>query len=223
MAGCCSPGGYDDVFGEKQARKDLRRYRRRGLARDALGALRFLRSRGIEGASVLEVGGGVGALQLELLRAGAARTVDVELSRGYERAAAELLAGSGFEDRVERRLGDVVEQPSEPEDAVAMMRVVCCYPDLERLVGAAAGRARRLLVLSYPTDAPLARAVIVVANLVLRLKGSEFRTYVHRHARIHAAAERQGLRLVHRERGAIWHVAGFERVGVPEQPGTMET
>ena len=223
MAGCCSPGGYDDVFGEKQARKDLRRYLRHGLNRDARGALGFLRSRGIQGASVLEVGGGVGAFQLELLRAGAARTVDVELSRAYEGAAGELLAGSGFEDRVERRLGDVVEEPPEPEDAVALIRVVCCYPDPERLVGTAAERARRLLVLTYPPDDALARAVIATLNFFHRLSGTEFRAFAHPHERIHAAAERQGLRLVHRERGAIWHVAGFERVGVPEQPGTMGT
>ena len=223
MAGCCSPGAYDDVFSEKTARKDLRRYRRRGLKRDARRALRFLRSRGIEGATVLEVGGGVGALQLELLQAGAARAVDVELSRGYEAAAAELLAGSGFEDRVERRIGDVVEEPPEPEDAVAMIRVVCCYPDPERLVGAAAERTRRLLVLTYPPDDAIARAVIAAMNLVHRLIGTEFRAFAHPHERIHAAAERRGLRLVHRERGAIWHVAGFERAGAAEQPGTMKT
>jgi magnesium-protoporphyrin O-methyltransferase len=221
MSGCCGSGAYDEIFSEKQARKDLRRYRRRGLAQDARGALGFLRARGIEGASVLEVGGGIGALQLELLRAGAARAVDVELSRGYEAAAAELLAGSGFEDRVERRIGDVVEEPSEPEDAVAMIRVVCCYPDVERLVGAAAAHARRLLVLSYPPDGPLARAVIGTFNLVHRLSGSEFRAFAHPHARIRAAAEAHGLRLVHREHGAIWHVAGYERVGAQEQPGTM--
>ena len=41
--------------------------------------------------TVLEVGGGVGAIQLELLRAGAAGTTNVELSAAYEPYAAELL------------------------------------------------------------------------------------------------------------------------------------
>ena len=219
--GCCSP--YDDVFSGDQARKDLRRYRRRGLARDARAALAFLRSRGLGGATLLEVGGGIGALQLEALRSGAGRAVNVELSQGYEGVAAELLAEAGLAHRVERRMGDVVQEPPEPADAVAMVRVVCCYPDPERLVGTAAERARRLLVLTYPPDDALARAVIATLNFFHRLSGTEFRAFAHPHERIHAAAERHGLRLVHRERGAIWHVAGFERVGVPEQPGTMGT
>ena len=51
FVGCCSHGGYERIFGAKQARKDLRRYRRRGLARDARAAVDFLRSRGVEGAT----------------------------------------------------------------------------------------------------------------------------------------------------------------------------
>lgn len=207
--GCCSPGAFDDVFSERQARKDLRRYRRRGLKRDQRDALAFLRSHGLDGATVLEVGGGVGALQLELLRAGAARAVDVELSPGYEPVAAELLAG--YEDRVERRIGDFAAATGERVDAVVGIRVVCCYPDPERLVGVAAATARRLLVLTFPTDSLVARAVAAGARLILRLAGSEFRPFAYRHARIARAAEAQGLRLVHHRRGLVWHVAGFER------------
>lgn len=210
---CCRPRAYERVFGERAARRDLRRYRRRGLPRDAREGVAFLRSRGVEGRSLLEVGGGIGAVQVELLRAGAGRAVAVELSRGYDGAAAELLAGSGLAGRVERRIGDVVEQELEPADLVVMNRVVCCYPDAERLVGAAAGLAREALVLSFPPEGRLARAASAAMNLLLRLGRQEFRTHIHPHRTIREAAERQGLRLAHRRRGLVWQVAGFARFG----------
>src|ERR671928_2191670 len=105
MARCCTPAGYRKVFGERTARRDLRKYRRRGLDRAARHIVGFLAGRGVEGDSVLEVGGGIGSIQLELLKAGAARTTNVELSPEYEPVAAELFRDDA---RVERRLGDFV-------------------------------------------------------------------------------------------------------------------
>jgi magnesium-protoporphyrin O-methyltransferase len=213
---CCRPRAYERIFGERAAARDLRRYRRRGLPRDAREGVELLRSRGIAGRSVLEVGAGIGAVEVELLRAGAGRAVAVELSHGYDAAAASLLAEHGLEGRVERRIGDVVEEPPGPADLVVMNRVVCCYPDVERLVGTAAGLAREALVLSFPRDGRLARAAVASINLLLRLGRQEFRTYVHPHATIHAAAERQGLRVAHRRPGLVWQVAAFERFPAPE-------
>jgi magnesium-protoporphyrin O-methyltransferase len=214
--GCCRPRAYERIFGEGAARRDLRRYRRRGLPRDAREGVAFLRSRGVEGRSVLEVGAGIGAASVELLRAGAGRAIAVELSRGYDAAAAELLAEHGLDGRVERRIGDVVEEPPEPADLVVMNRVVCCYPDVERLVGTAAGLAREALVLSFPPDGPLARAAVASINLLLRLGRQDFRTYIHSHGTILAVAERQGLRLALRRSGPVWQVAAFERFPAPQ-------
>jgi hypothetical protein len=144
---CCAAKGCDEFFNERFARWLARRYRRRGLDKTARRMVGFLEERGISGRTVLEIGGGIGEIQLELLRAGAERTVNLELSPNYESIARELLREAGFEDRVERRLVDIAEQPAEvaPADAVVMHRVVCCYPDMPKLVGAAADHARRHL------------------------------------------------------------------------------
>jgi hypothetical protein len=206
---CCSRSGYDRVFDERNAQKDLRRYRRRGLKRDSREAVSFLRGRGIDGATVLEVGGGIGAVQRELLDAGAVRAVNVELSHGYEQAAADL--ARGVEARVERRIGDFVAEPVDDADAVVLIRVVCCYPDAERMVGAAADHARRLLVLSFPVDNAVSRTVARVANVFTRRFAGGFQAYVHPHALLRSVAVAHGLRLVERRRGLVWHTAGFER------------
>ena len=106
LMNCCSAKGCDEFFTERVARRDADRYRRSGIDDSARRVVEFVRGHGIEGTSVLEVGGGVGAIQLELLRAGAARAENVELSAAYEPYAAELLQAAGLEERVERRLLD---------------------------------------------------------------------------------------------------------------------
>ncbi|MGB9376129.1 MAG: hypothetical protein WCB04_01300, partial [Mycobacteriales bacterium] len=67
MADCCEPDGYDARFSDRFARRLARRYRRRGLTRSSRAIVSFLSERGIDGASLLEIGGGVGDIQIELL------------------------------------------------------------------------------------------------------------------------------------------------------------
>jgi magnesium-protoporphyrin O-methyltransferase len=210
---CTTPKGYAKLFGGRAARRDVRRYEKDGLDDTGARMVAFLRERGIEGETVLEIGGGIGALQLELLAAGAEGATNLELSPAYEEAARGLLRERGMEERVDRRLGDVVAEPAlaEAADAVLMHRVVCCYPDADALVGAAAERARRHLVMSFPRDRALFRTGARVLNLGFRLLRWDYRTFIHPPAVILAAAERRGLRLAEESRGSIWQVAALER------------
>jgi magnesium-protoporphyrin O-methyltransferase len=210
---CCAPKGYRELFGERAARRDAKRYRRKGLDDTAEEMVEFLRSRGLEHATVLEIGGGVGAIGLELLKGGADRALEVELSPEYERTAAALARENGVEDRVERRLGDVVaEAETVPAaDVVVMHRVVCCYPDVDALVGTAGERARRYLVLSFPRPRRLVRVGVRLVNLWFTLRRWDFRTYLHPPGAIVAAAEREGLRPAFEHTGSIWQVAALER------------
>ena len=211
MTGCCGAGGYERVFGERQARRDLRRYRRKGLPRDAADAVEFLAEHEVR--TVLEVGGGIGAAEIELLRHGAERAVNVELSRGYEDAARTLAREEGLEDAIEWRVGDFVAEAERLEraDAVLLNRVVCCYPDYEALLDAAAGRAQRLVAFTFPRSGRVASAVVAVANLALRLARTDFRAYAHPRAAMLAVAERHGFRLVHERRALVWQTVGLAR------------
>ncbi|MBW3592601.1 MAG: SAM-dependent methyltransferase [Actinobacteria bacterium] len=203
---CCSGHGHADFFSEKTAQRDARRYRRRGL--DAAGErlVGFLRERGVEGATVLEVGGGVGAIQLELLKAGAARATNVELSPAYEEHAAALAREAGLDHRVERRLFDFAARADDVDaaDVVVLHKVVCCYPDYRSLVGAAAARARGDFVLTFPRDEWWTRAGCRAINALQRVRGHAFRAYVHPPIAVLAAAGEEGLRRVRRDRDAVW-------------------
>jgi len=212
MTRCCQ--GVDKVFGERTARRDLRRYRRRGASRPTRVLLEALEREGVDGASVLDIGGGVGAVQHELLEAGAARATAVEASPAYLRAAAEEAERRGTADRVTHRHGDFVELADaiEPADVVTLDRVICCYADMESLVGRSADRARRLYGLVYPRDRWWVAFAIAVANLGMRVSRRDFRAYLHRASAVEAVAHEHGLvpKLM-RHAGPMWQVALYER------------
>jgi hypothetical protein len=191
----------------------VRRYERKGLDDTAERMVGFLRERGIDGASLLEIGGGIGAIQVELLRMGAARATNLELSPEYETAAHELLRERGLGDRVDRRLGDVVSDPelAGPADAVIMHRVVCCYPDYERLLAAAGRSARRLLVFSHPPRNAVSRLFIAAENVVWKILGREYRAFAHPPSEMLEVLERGGLRRSFTHHTLVWQIAGLER------------
>jgi magnesium-protoporphyrin O-methyltransferase len=210
---CCSGKGCDEFFDERVARRDARRYGRKGLDGNARRIVELVRRRRVEGKTVLEVGGGVGAIQLELLQAGAKRTVNVELSPAYEPYAAELLRGNGLDGRAERRLLDFAERAEElePADVVVLHRVICCYPDYETLVAAAADHTRDQLLMTFPRDAWWMRLGLRTINRLQRLRRNAFRVYLHAPAAIVEVASSHGLETATRERGRIWELVSFER------------
>jgi magnesium-protoporphyrin O-methyltransferase len=214
MPECCSPGDLDDIFSESQAESDARAYRRSGLDAESSRIADAVR-RTVQGPfTILEVGGGIGAIQLALLRDGAASAINVELSRSYEPLARELIAEAGLEARVERRVADFVAESAAiaPADAVILQRVVCCYPHATALVEAAAQHARRVLVLTFPVDRWWIRLALPLENVWMRLRGSKFRSFVHRTATVLAAAERHGLHLDERRQGFVWQMLVLTRV-----------
>jgi hypothetical protein len=115
MSSCCDPCGCNDVFGPRFARHLASRYRKRGLDKTAARMVAYLVDRGVEGASVLEIGGGVGDIQLELLAQCASRTTNLELVDAYDADATELAETAGMRDRMIRRQVDIAATPEEVE------------------------------------------------------------------------------------------------------------
>jgi 2-polyprenyl-3-methyl-5-hydroxy-6-metoxy-1,4-benzoquinol methylase len=213
MASCCDPRGCDEFFSSRFAHRMAARYRKRGLDRTAQRMVEFLEERGIAGATVLEIGGGVGEIEIELLQRGALRATNLELSSAYDAEAGRLLAEADLEGRAERRLHDIAVDPEgvEPADVVVLHRVVCCYPDYERLLEAAAGRARRLLVFSYPRRNAISRALLGLQNAAFRITRKQFRTFAHPPGAMLAVLRERGLDRTFAHHGLAWQVAGLER------------
>ena len=192
---------------------EARRYRRGGLDRTSRRIVEFLKTQGVEGRTILEVGGGIGAIQIELLKAGASRAVSVELTPTYEAVAAELLREAGLEGRVDRKVMDFTQSNGEVEmaDVVIMNRVICCYPDMPRLAGAAADHTGRILIMSFPRASWWMRSGLGLANVMLWLTRREFHIFVHPPSKIFETSERHGLAPVLDRRGVLWTVAALRR------------
>jgi SAM-dependent methyltransferase len=225
MPSCCYADEYGDMFSPRQAARTARRYLRRGLRGTARDLADAVLAAGVEDATVLEVGGGVGEIHVDLLRRGAAGATNVELSPGYEAAAAQLLEEAGLGGRVDRRVGDFVDAVGAlaPADVVLLHRVVCCYPDWQALVASATSRTRRVIGLTVPADHRISRLAVRFGNALLRLRGRSFRAYVHPVDRIVAALEEDDFRLVADHRGRVWHTLVAARRHAPAAPGDQGT
>lgn len=216
MTDCCQPA-YAGLFNSRRARKDAKSYRKKGLDGQSAQIVSFLSTQPLDGTTILEVGGGIGAIQLELLKAGADRAVSIELSTEYEPAARELLAEASLEERVDRRVGDFVGMNGDLPiaDAVVLNKVICCYPDMPALLGAACEHARARVVITVPRERWLLRAVMGLANQWFRLRRSAFRAFVHPKQGMIEEATQRGFQLADEQSGRIWNVILFERVKEP--------
>jgi len=210
---CCSPKGYRWVFSERSARGEAKRYRRKGLDSTSRRIVDFIKRQAVENRTVLEVGGGIGAIQIELLKAGAAHATSIELTPTYEEVAAGLVREAGFTDRIDRKVMDFAAAAEQVDtaDIVIMNRVLCCYHDMPKLAGAASDRTRQLLVMSFPRETWWTRVGLKVGNSALRLTRREFQVFLHSPKAILATSEGHGLRTVFDQTGAFWTVAALRR------------
>ena len=213
---CCQCEGIEGLFNQREAAHRLRVYQRKGPTRSTRMLLDALRAAGIEGATLLDIGGGIGAVQLELLASGAASATDVDASTAYLAAAREESARRGFADRVTYRHGNFVELAPTvaAADVVTLDRVICCYHDMPGLVGASASKAQRLYGLVFPRDNWLARVFVAGANMIFWFQRNPFRLFAHHTRDVEAALRTAGLeRRYHRNAGA-WQVAVYQRISI---------
>ena len=212
---CCATGDnpFDRQFDARHAAAKLRAYRQKGPAGRTRALIEALAAGGIDGQTVLDIGGGVGAVHHELLRSGAATAVDVDASHAYISAAREEAERQGHADRVRYLAGDFVALADEvdPADLVTLDRVICCYADMAALVGRSATLARRRYGLVYPRDSWLGRVGVAFENAWFRLSRSPFRVYVHRTADVDAIVAAHGLVKRLRRTTLIWQLAIYER------------
>jgi len=207
------------MFKPRYARKTLKQYRKKGLGALERQMVSSLSSTDLDEGRVLEIGGGIGAIQAELLASGAREGEIVELISAYEPYARELARDKGIETRTRFRVADVLEHPETVSSAaiVVLNRVVCCSADGIRLTALAAGLAERVLILSFPRDRLLVRAVAAAINGVQRLLGRSFRVFLHPRPSLYAAARRQGLEPSRGGRIFAWEFVAFRRAQTARQ------
>jgi SAM-dependent methyltransferase len=201
------------VFSEKDAAQALRRYRQKGPDPTTRILIDAIEREGIAGRTVLDIGGGIGTIQLELLAAGAASTDSVDASPPYVAIARREAARRGLTEQATHRDGDFVTlaEAVPAADVVTLDRMVCCYDDLPALLGRSIEHARRMIGLVYPRDAGWLRAFATVMNTVERLFRRPLRWYIHPERTIDGMLRQAGFERRFLRRNLLWQVALYVR------------
>jgi hypothetical protein len=213
----CDCASHSNVFSERMAEADLRSYLAKGPDRPTRLLLEAIRTEGIAGATVLDIGGGVGAVQLELLAAGATRTESVDASPAFAAVARREAERRGFGERTIHREGDFVTLAPEvpPADVVTLVRAVCCYPAMPALIGRSVGHARRMIGIVYPRDTWWTRIGARLINLGYHVARDSFRIHVHSEAAMDRLVREAGFERRVLRRGPVWQVALYVRTAGP--------
>ena len=210
---CC---GFDEVFNEKLAKREMKRYHRKGPQRASTMLIDAIKSRNPSRSTLLDIGGGIGVIQHELIKAGVDRSVDVDGSKTYIEMAQREADRQGHGERVAFRYGDFVDIADDvaAADIVTLDRVICCYPDMPTLVTRSLSCAKRLYGLIYPRRHVLLRIAGPVFNTILKLRRCPLRFYLHNPAEVDHLVRQAGFTAVTTSTTPLWNVALYERNGV---------
>lgn len=213
---CCQCEGIACHFDTERAQEELGTYREQGPDKTTRMLIDALVSDGVAGMRLLDIGGGVGAIQYALLDAGVESAVAVEASAAYLDAAREEAARRGHEERIEYHQGNFADLAARPDgvapaDIVTLDRVLCCYHNMEALVRRSAERAHHLYGLVYPRDAWWMKISMAVKNVEFRLRRSPFRLYVHPTREVDALLRQHGFEQWYYARTALWQVVVYRR------------
>ncbi len=208
---CCEI--TDNAFSEAEARSELRRYRRKGPAKQTVLLLNAIRSLNLRNAALLDIGGGIGVIHHELLNDVVYEATHVDASSAYLKEAQSESARRGNSERVRFVHADFTDVAAQvPEaDVVTLDRVVCCYPDFRRLLQAAADHSRRALAFTYPRETWFLRIGLGLINFFQRLRRDPFRVFLHPVEEMDALLRREGLERVSRRRLLVWEMALYQR------------
>jgi len=211
---CCEI--TDNTFGEDEAKANLKDYRKRGPANQTKLILEAVRSLGLKGAALLDIGGGIGTIHHELLGDVAREATHVDASSAYLKVATEEAKRRGHDGQVNfihADFTDVAADLSEV-DIVTLDRVVCCYPDFRRLLKSAAGKSRKAIAMTYPRETWYLRMGIAVMNFFQRLRNDPFRVFIHPVNEMEWLLNGEGLQKISVRRLFVWEMALYQRVAV---------
>ena len=211
---CPQCQGVERMFDSGVATRELAEYHRRGPHQTTRLLIDSLDKAGVAGLSLMDIGGGVGVIQHELFKAGVRQATAVDASSAYLRVARQEAERLGLAEKVTYRHGDFVTLADSipPSDVVTLERVICCYPDMRRLVGLSSARAQKYYGVVFPRDAWWLKAGAGVMNAIQKLRRFPFLFYVHPTAEIEAIINGNGLSRRYYRATSIWQVILYARV-----------
>jgi magnesium-protoporphyrin O-methyltransferase len=210
---CCTYEPYDKAFSHERARKELEDYVRTGPMASSRIFLDALEGLPLKGKSVLDIGGGIGAITFELFELGIASSTHVDISRASVDAFRSEVARRSLSERVTSVQGDfaAIGDSAEPADIVVLDKVLCCYPDARSLVEQSADKARQWYVYSIPRDLWWVRLRFFLDSLIDRIQDRYIPLYFHPLDQIDAILASSGFEQVNLYLEGKWRVGVWRR------------
>ncbi len=215
MMGCCTvPIADTERFFGRLARLHRVRFKLFGFESTQRDLIAGIRQAGLAGSVLFEIGCGAGYLHQELLKAGASRATGIDLSEPMLAEARALAQSAGLAERTDYRHGDFVDLADGLDDAdiTILDKVVCCYPDVDRLVSRSLEKTKKVYALTYPRDRALTRIGVGIAAYMLRRLRSNFRPYVHDPKKIEANIVSRGFQKAFARHTLAWTTEVYTRV-----------
>lgn len=210
---CCHLEGIEMQFNRKKALQKLNDYRKDGPQKTTRILVNALQAIGVQDLTLLDIGGGIGAIQHELLKAGIRQATNLEASSAYLEACQMEAERQGFDTKIQHIHGDFANMHGAPSaDIVTLERVICCYPDMPGLVTQSCEKAKQLLGLVYPHEAWWVKiGMALIYNLALSLSRSQFRVFLHSTQKVDALIRSRGFERQFFQITGPWQVVVYQR------------
>ena len=211
--GCCQCQGIENFFDEKAAKRQLNRYLKKGPSRTTRILLDEIRKKGVQGLNFLDIGGGIGAIQYDLIKAGASKGTSIEASSAYLDLVRDEEFHNVIAKKVNFEIGDFTTMASDMKsfDIVTLDKVICCYDDMSELVGLSSKIARKIYAVIYPRSVWWTKLLFPMMNFYPIIKGNSFRVFIHPTEKVEEILFDNGFKRNYYTKTFFWQIAIFTR------------
>jgi magnesium-protoporphyrin O-methyltransferase len=208
---CC---GAEKLFDLKSARKEMKKYRKKGPGKATRALIAQTFKNVNSNATLLDIGGGIGSIQWAFFEKDGLSAIDVDASQGYLDVAQSYAKEMNYENKARFVHGDFVDQHDTitKADFVTLDKVICCYPDYKSLLKHATEKCDDTLGLVYPLGGSVSKMFALFSKVYFHLTKNPFRTYIHSPKEVEEFIYRQGFELVRKSKKFPWHVQSYRRV-----------
>ena len=201
------------MFDKKAANRQLKRYLKKGPSKTTTMLLDAIHKIDVQGLDFLDIGGGIGAIQYDLIKAGASGGTSIEASSAYIDVVKDEILQNSLAETVSFKYGDFTTMASDVNsaDIVTLDKVICCYDDMSDLVGLSSKLARKIYAVIYPREVWWTKLAVLMMNFYTRIKGCSFRTFIHPTQKVEEIIFGNGLKRNYYATTLIWQVAIFTK------------
>ena len=211
--GCCQCQGIENMFDKKAAKRALKQYLKKGPSKTTEMLLKAIHKTEVKGLDFLDIGGGIGAIQYDLIKAGASSGTSIEASPAYIDLVKEEIHKNNLAEIIDFKHGDFTAIVSDVDsaDIVTLDKVICCYDNMSELVRLSSKLSRKIYAVIYPRDVWWTKLALPFINFYPIIKGSPFRVFIHPTKKVEEIIIRNGLKRDYYATTLFWQVATFTK------------